>query len=77
MNSKTILQQKTMFYTCNNSFIISTKVFFVTLNLYLGDGGFVTILKLKNINLTHVLWKSPNSPHSLDFSNRFQQVAKM
>jgi hypothetical protein len=36
---KTILQQKTMFYTRNNSFIISTEVFFVTLNLYLGGGG--------------------------------------
>jgi hypothetical protein len=54
MNSKTILQQKAMFYTCNNSLSYEQKKI-VTLNLYLGGGGwFVTIFKLKNINLTHM-----------------------
>jgi hypothetical protein len=80
MNSKTILQQTTMFYTCNNNFIISTKVFCCT-RTFGGGGGFFTILKLKNINLTHMFCgKIPNLPHSreklisisLDFCNRFQ-----
>jgi hypothetical protein len=49
MNSKTILQQKAMFYTCNNSLSYEQKKI-VTLNLYLGGGGglFFNIFKLKN-----------------------------